>query len=475
MKEADTRRFDVYWKETLSAFRSSLRGLPIQQRMTIRVARGFVRLLRERQMRYPNEEIFQEWLDWVLVHFRKTGTIAHYVSCLEQFCGFLVVERESPSNPVREWRIKHVRDNLKDNAENHTQNEVQLVEALERLKQTRQENISGPRSCRFESFLSSRMEAYIFHKRTLGRGYARVHMLNLLDRRLSEQGVKNLAGLDEHFLSAFLHDIFTGRTQSTRITGIIQLRQFFHFLVRRGDLACELNPARFLPRVARRLSPTLFMFTLKQIAAVLSCLKKDIAPSAFGGQMLFTFFHLIYACGLRISEAIRLRVQDVDFAAKTLFIHETKFGKSRLIPMGRRAAEYMHDYHSLRVGQVGVPDGSDRFFVRAVGWPYCRASLEGLFNRACREAGVTPEHGPKPRVHDLRHALAVHRLYKWYLEGADPQEKLQLLSLYLGHQRVTDTQHYLHLAQDLLRIAGRPMERQIGMWLNERGKFEEED
>jgi site-specific recombinase XerD len=468
MKETDS-----YWKETLSAFRNSLRGLPIQQRTIMRVARWFVRLLRQRQMRYPDEEVFQEWLDWVLVHFRKTATIAHYVSCLEQFCAFLAVERENRSNPVREWRIKQVQDNLKDNAGDHTENEAQLVETLERVKQTRQEKISMPRPCRFESFLSSRMEAFVIHKRTLGRGYDKIYPLNHLDRRLMEQGVENLAGIDEHFLSAFLHDILAGKTQSTRMAAIIQLRQLFHFLVRRGDLAQEHSPARFLPRVVRP-SPTLFMFTLKEIAAVLSCLRKDIAPSPFDGQMLFTFFHLIYACGLRISEAIRLRVQDVDFEAKTLFIKDTKFGKSRLIPMGKRAAEYMQDFHSLRVSGIGLPGCDARFFVRAVGLPYCRAYLEDFFNRACREAGIIPQHGPKPRVHDLRHALAVHRLYKWYLEGADPREKVQLLSLYLGHCRVSDTQHYLHLAHDLLRIAGRPMERQIGMWLNERKKSEED-
>jgi len=63
--------------------------------------------------------------------------------------------------------------------------------------------------------------------------------------------------------------------------------------------------------------------------------------------------------------------------------------------------------------------------------------------------------------------MAVHRLYKWYMEGADPQKRLILLSIYMGHVEPHSTQYYLNLSHDLLRIAGRPLEKALENWLKE--------
>lgn len=88
---------------------------------------------------------------------------------------------------------------------------------------------------------------------------------------------------------------------------------------------------------------------------------------------MVTLIFLIYACGLRISEALKLQVQDVNFHEKTLFIRRTKFGKDRLMPFCRRAGEYLAAYHHLRQERLGESREDDFFFVRSIGKPCSRA------------------------------------------------------------------------------------------------------
>ena len=94
--------------------------------------------------------------------------------------------------------------------------------------------------------------------------------------------------------------------------------------------------------------------------------------------------------------------------------------------------------------------------------------MRSEFARVIKELQITSRGSRRPRLHDLRHTLAVHRLYKWYAEGCDVQNKLPLLSAYLGHDRLHHTEVYLHLTEDLIRQAGqnfqRSFEQVVGQW-----------
>lgn len=451
-----TGQLEEYWRQVLSAFEASLRGISSYHAAGIlRIAGDFVAVLQRRGTRCPDEEIFLEWLDRGIASYKVSTLIRRNLPCLARFCQFLQERYCCPSNPIQDWRRLH----------------VTVGDALKRRKQHKPPPLRPPR---FQSFLSARLEAFIAHKRTLGRKYVNdAYVLGLFDRHVKERRIENFSELDESFFSSFMKTYSCWKA-STRARAFCQIGQFLHFLVRQGDIPQEQNPARFLPRIAQPPCST-HIFSLKEIANVLCRIREAPYRSTFDRQMLFTLFHQIYACGLRISEAIRLEVRDVNFKERTLFIRKTKFGKSRLIPLGNRAVEYLEHYHRLRVERLGMPEESVPLFVRAIGHPYCKVNLESIFRQACKEAGVVLQIGSRYRVHDLRHAMAVHRLYKWYLDGENPQERLQLLSLYMGHSKVTHTEHYLHLAQDLLRIAGRPLQRLIERWLRERQEYEDEN
>ncbi|RQW80268.1 MAG: hypothetical protein EHM79_20200 [Geobacter sp.] len=297
-------------------------------------------------------------------------------------------------------------------------------------------------------------------------------MLKYIDRYLLKQQVENLKEVNERLLLEFLGS-FPHWGALTRYCNIGLLKEFFQYLERRGEFTPQRNPARILLRVVPH--PYIpFIFSVKNIVELLSYFRNNFKGTHdFDRHTVFTFFYLIYACGLRISEAVRLQVNNVNLTERTLFIHNTKFGKDRLIPFGRRAGEYLSAYHHLRRERLGEPKETDPFFVQSIGRPYSKQRLQRIFSSACEQIGLrNTSGGSNPRVHDLRHSFAVNRLYKWYLEGADPREKLVLLSIYMGHVDPKYTEHYLHISKDLLRIAARPLEKSLDEWLKERQVFQ---
>lgn len=429
------------WPTTLIAFEGSLRGLSIlQQCRYLRLASEFVSHLAGLGLDLPTEEAFVSWLTGQLKRCRPS-TVRKQVPALERFFQFL-----SPSNPktnpVRTWRAHY----------------ATLGEGLIACRDGREAPSQMPR---FSSFLSPYLEAFAAYRASMGYKL-RLFPLCRLDQHASEHGLSHLEQLDFETLAACMTR-FAHCTPTTQRKAHWAFHQFFLFLRRRSYLDAQADPMRGLPR------PTMLPFrphiyTLKEIAALLDAARTDPVRKEFDRQMYSTVLHLIYACGLRISEPLNLRVRDVDFTKRSLYIRKTKFGKDRHIPAGRRAAEYLASYLAKRIERLGEPMGSDYFFVCATGRHADPKMLGKVFREARTRASITSASGRPPRIHDLRHTHAVHRLYKWYLDGSDPGERLVLLSLYLGHVEAEYTQHYLHLSQDLLRIAGRPLERSVREW-----------
>jgi site-specific recombinase XerD len=195
-----------------------------------------------------------------------------------------------------------------------------------------------------------------------------------------------------------------------------------------------------------------FIYALKQIVDLLQAVR---APGDWNSFTVFTMLHLIYAAGLRLHEPIKLRTKDVNLVSGTLLIERTKFGKSRRIPIGKRALQYLREYASARRQQFGTVTKEDRFFVNRLGLPMNQSSVHIEFRRGRREAGLLNIRSLRPpRIHDLRHSFAVHRVQKWYADGENPQNKLVLLSIYMGHREITYTAHYLQMGAEVLRLGG---------------------
>lgn len=176
-----------------------------------------------------------------------------------------------------------------------------------------------------------------------------------------------------------------------------------------------------------------------------------------------TLFGLIASAGLRVSEALSLLDADVDLTDGTLVIRQTKFAKSRLLPLHPSTVEVLVRYRQLRSRQV--PTTADTpFFVgtrgQRLGQPLSDRQVHRVFNELRAQLGWVDRgaHG-RPRIHDLRHSFAVRRVMLWHKQGIDIDQAMLTLSTYLGHAKISNTYWYLTGVPELMALAGGKFER----------------
>jgi len=171
-------------------------------------------------------------------------------------------------------------------------------------------------------------------------------------------------------------------------------------------------------------------------------------------------FRLFYGCGLRLSEAVNLKRCDVDLTCGVLTIRNSKFGKSRLVPMDENLTAICREY-SKRIS-VLYPD-NEYFFPSHKGNQYNTKTIGAIFRKAYQDAGYS--HGGRSkgaRIHDFRHTFAVRCLKKWVLNGKELTAALPALSAYLGHADLRGTQFYLQLTADLYPYITERFEQSFG-------------
>lgn len=195
-----------------------------------------------------------------------------------------------------------------------------------------------------------------------------------------------------------------------------------------------------------------YIYTTAEIQALLTETGRLGPVGSIRPKTFVTLFSLLYATGLRRSEALRLTLSDVDLENGILVVRESKFCKSRLVPLHPSTTEALRQYHRICDEQ-----GHDRdapFLLDRRGRACTGGSLSHVFLSVARRAGLRgPVGTPGPRLHDLRHTFAVHRLLAWYRDGGDVQSRLPLLSTYMGHVSIASTQVYLEATAELLQEA----------------------
>lgn len=171
-------------------------------------------------------------------------------------------------------------------------------------------------------------------------------------------------------------------------------------------------------------------------------------------------FRMLYCCGLRVSEVTNLLADDVDLKQGVLTIRNSKFGKTRYVPMSDELTGICAAYAETRL--VGPPD-ADWFFAAPDGGHYDTRTIYNAFRELLWKAGIS--HGGKgngPRLHDFRHTFCVHSLRRWTLRGADPTILLPRLTAYLGHNAFSATEQYLRMTAEAYPEVSRLMEEKYG-------------
>jgi len=173
----------------------------------------------------------------------------------------------------------------------------------------------------------------------------------------------------------------------------------------------------------------------------------------------YCLFGLLSVAGLRLGEARNLKIEDVDLEAAVLTIRGTKFGKSRLVPLHASTCQVLANYLARRRRQFAEQPISSYLFVSSWGNRLDFGDIHRTFYALSRETGLRgPSQSCGPRLHDMRHAFATSTLIRWYQSDQDPERLLPVLSTYLGHVHVADTQWYLSGCPELMREAMRRLE-----------------
>jgi integrase/recombinase XerD len=274
----------------------------------------------------------------------------------------------------------------------------------------------------------------------------------LLYQFARETGDLPLAAVTPQAISAFLRGhgelTATWRTRCGVLTGL------YRFAMARGHVEAWPLPDQ-PPKLPPQLTP--YVYSRDELQRLLDATDSLTSPwSRLQAPTYRALLLLLYATGLRVSEALRLRLTDLDRAQRMLIVRETKFYKTRLVPVGEAANRALVRYVERRCNELPVPEGvSSALFASRSGHRLDYQRVVTLFQKIRAQAGIGCPPGERrpPRLHDLRHTAAVHRVVSWYQDGKDVQLLLPRLATYLGHASIASTQRYLRMTPELLHQA----------------------
>lgn len=299
--------------------------------------------------------------------------------------------------------------------------------------------------------LDTPIAAFLAYQRALGRDYTQV-----------EYVLRGVCRFLVHFQAVDLDPALFERwcdsqrrlAANTRRGRQLMVRKFCLYR-RRSEPACFVPHPAYFARPQPYRTPVLV--APQQVARMLS-VATDLEPSSnspLRPAVLRLAIVLLYTAGLRRGELLRLRLADVDAWAGILSIRESKFHKSRFVPLSPDARRELRRYLCVRLADpFDVRPTAPLLCNRSRGWrAYTGTGLSQGIHELFDRARVRDTDGRRPRVHDLRHAFAVQALLRWYRQGADVQANLPKLALYMGHVSIVSTAYYLRFVPAIAAVA----------------------
>ena len=302
--------------------------------------------------------------------------------------------------------------------------------------------------------MESMVKDYLCYRRHLGFGLSREGTQLLSFARFADQAGHHgplTLKLAVSWARASQH---ARRLTWARRLGVV--RRFAKYRLQ-FDPHTEVPPPGLLGPTSRRLVP--HIYSREEIADLLDATAKLTSRNGLRAATYEAFLGLIAATGLRLSEALQLQRSDVDLTQDLMTIRQTKFQKSRLVPLHASTTQVLRRYAGFRDRKIIVPE-SDSFFLSTRGATLDPRTVEYTFARLRKRLGWIARGSYRfPRIQDLRHSFICHRLVSWYQQGVDVDNFILALSTYAGHTQVTDTYWYVTAIPELMAIAARRFER----------------
>jgi integrase len=296
--------------------------------------------------------------------------------------------------------------------------------------------------------LRERLDEYLVMRRALG------FQLEDLERQvglflawLEARGQRQTFTIDEAVTWARLNPDAHPSWWATRLSLV---RRFTSYLNANG-VDVPVIPTGLLPARKPRAVP--FIYSQEDVDALLAACDTEFTDERLAATVR-TVIGLLAATGLRIGEALNLRVDDIDQDNNVLVIKAAK-SHERLVPIHPSTTTALREYFALPARTATHPDPHGPVFVTSKGTGYAYVSFQARFRGVREAAGLTARGRARPRLHDLRHTFATAHMTAAYTHGGDPDRVLSLLATWLGHCDAAHTYWYLTATGELMaRAAG---------------------
>jgi integrase/recombinase XerD len=305
----------------------------------------------------------------------------------------------------------------------------------------------------FASLLAPIFARYVDLKRALGRRFdSTTRTLQSLDRFLHHKPVLYPD------LSAAAFNAWC-QTQENVSSGVrrVRMREVYNLCLyrRRTEPHCFIPDPALFPTPHQRVKP--YIFSEDEVAKLLRAASglNRVPSSPFRPEVIRLAIVLLFTTGIRRGELLRLTLGDYNRQDATLLIRESKFYKSRLLPINGDIADEIERNLRART-QLRLPDSPDTALIWNAakrGRAYSGTGLQQCLRPLLKQCSIATSKGRLPRIHDFRHSFAVNALLRWYRAGADVGAKLPLLATYLGHGSAVSTHYYLHFIEPLRTAA----------------------
>jgi len=316
---------------------------------------------------------------------------------------------------------------------------------------------------RFNGPMGKWIEQHLALRRSLGFIYRSVeYTLDAFDQHLANHFPYCQTISREMVISYF------GSTHhhqpGTRSQQVSNLRQFCRFMF-------QLDPKTYIPEKGlvgpRIIQIKPHIFTEEDIIKLIAQAKKlRVKENTLLPYTYTTIIGLLWVTGMRIGEVIQLKIEDVDTIDDILYVRQTKFYKSRLIPLSASTSKALKTYKEQRARFGYNEEPGTPFFFNYRG-TCITATTPRTIMALMEKVGLKTIQGTTPRVHDLRHSFATRWLSDFYKSNKDPTAYLAVLATYLGHANIANTQVYLHPSIELMNIAGQQLQAYTNSFLGE--------
>ena len=298
---------------------------------------------------------------------------------------------------------------------------------------------------KLQSPLAPQIQKFINLRRLSGTDYqSQVQLLGYFDRFLVEQHLSEpriTREITERYLESFSH--LAPRTRHNRFC---VLRQLCEYMARNDPEGYVPEPLKVIPSQGAH-QP--YIYQNSEIQALMAAASELPPENSLRPHTYRTLLGVLYSTGIRIGEALALNLEHFHSQEQLLYIAEGKFRKARWVPLSDSTCRALEQYVRKRL-QMKPRSPDSPFFINQRSCRLHHCSINQTFRHLLRQCDIHHSKHTGPRIHDLRHTFAVHRLLAWYRDGQDVNARLPWLATYMGHVDVHSTQVYLQATPELI-------------------------